>query len=47
MASARADHEGGLRSFITDQQKQEGDVRLTFTQFDTADPCEVVPDGST
>lgn len=44
MERARADHEGGLRSFIRDQRDLDGDVRLTLVQFDTNDPCEVVID---
>ena len=42
MEQARADHEGGLRSFVCDSQNLAGDVRLTFVRFDSADPCEVV-----
>lgn len=42
MEEGRADHEGGLRSFVRDQKTLDGDVRLTLTQFDSANPCEVV-----
>lgn len=45
MQAAASDHEGGLNSFIQDQQKLDGDVRITLIQFDTNDPCEVVMDG--
>lgn len=44
MQAARADHEGGLRSFITDQQGVAGDLFLTLVQFDGTNPCEVVCD---
>lgn len=44
MEAARADHEGGLRSFVRDQRDLDGDVRLTLVQFDTTDPCEIVID---
>lgn len=44
MATARADHEGGLKSFVEDQAKLPGDVRFTLVQFDSHDPCEVVYD---
>lgn len=44
MQDAKSDHEGGLRSFIEDQKKIEGDVRLTLVQFDHVDPCEIVYD---
>lgn len=42
MQQGRADHEGGLRSFVRDAQALAGDVRLTFVRFDSHDPCEVV-----
>lgn len=45
MQVAADDHEGGLNSFIKDQQRLEGDVRITLIQFDDTDPCEVVMDG--
>lgn len=44
MQDARADHEGGLKSFVEDQRDLAGDVRLTLVQFDTEAPCEVVYD---
>lgn len=44
MAKGRTDHEGGLRSFVDDQQALAGDVRLTLVQFDDHDPCDVVYD---
>jgi von Willebrand factor type A domain len=44
MQDRKADHEGGLRSFVEDQRSLAGDVRLTFVQFDTEDPCEIVYD---
>lgn len=45
MEGRKADHEGGLRSFVRDAQKLAGDVRLTFVRFDSHDPCEVVFEG--
>ena len=42
MQAGRADHEGGLRSFVRDAARLAGDVRLTFVRFDSRDPCEVV-----
>ena len=44
MQDAKNDHEGGLRSFIEDQKRLGGDVRLTLVQFDTTNPCEIVYD---
>jgi hypothetical protein len=44
MHDAKADHEGGLKSFVEDQKSQPGDVRFTLVQFDTAQPCEIVYD---
>ncbi len=44
MQTMKADHEGGLKSFIHDQRALAGDVRFTLIQFDTANPCEVVYD---
>jgi uncharacterized protein YegL len=44
MQDRKSDHEGGLRSFVEDQQRGSGDVRFTLVQFDTADPCEIVYD---
>lgn len=44
MQARKADHEGGLRSFIEDQKSVDGDVRFTLIQFDDANPCEVVYD---
>jgi len=44
MQDAKKDHEGGLRSFIKEQRELEGDVRLTFVQFDTHNPCEIIYD---
>ncbi len=45
MEAARADHEGGLRSFVQDQQDAGKDARLTLVQFDTVNPCEITHDG--
>lgn len=42
MQQARADHEGGLNSFIQDQRDAPGEARLTCVQFDDVDPCDVV-----
>jgi len=44
MMAQRPDHEGGLRSFVSDQQQMAGDVRLTFVQFDSENPSDVVVD---
>jgi uncharacterized protein YegL len=44
MQDAKADHEGGLRSFVEDQRAMGGDVRFTLVQFDTQNPCELVYD---
>jgi uncharacterized protein YegL len=44
MRSAKADHEGGLNSFIEDQKKLDGDVKFTLVQFDTTNPFELVYD---
>ena len=44
MQERKADHEGGVRSFVEDQRQLEGDVRFTLVQFDTNDPCEIVYD---
>lgn len=44
MVSHKEDHEGGLRSFIAEQRKLAGDVRLTFVRFDTTEPFELVYD---
>jgi uncharacterized protein YegL len=44
MATAKNDHEGGLKSFVEDQRSLPGDVRFTLVQFDTANPCEVIYD---
>lgn len=46
MQSAKDDHEGGLRSFVEDQKRLDGDVRFTLIQFDTANACEVVYNGA-
>lgn len=45
MQSARADHEGGLKSFVDDQKKLAGKVLFTLSQFDDHNPCELVYDG--
>ena len=45
MQQGRDDHEGGLQSFVQDQETLPGDVRLTLIQFDTVDPCEILYDG--
>lgn len=44
MQDAADDHEGGLRSFVKDQQAAGEDAYFTLIQFDTANPCEVVYD---
>ncbi len=44
MQDARDDHEGGLRSFVRDQQEQSGDAFFTLVQFDSHNPCEIVYD---
>ncbi len=44
MISSKSDHEGGLKSFVEDQKKLDGDVRFTLVQFDDIDPCEIVYD---
>lgn len=44
MQDRKADHEGGLKSFVEDQQKVSGEVRFTLIQFDTTNPCEVMYD---
>lgn len=45
MQDKRLDHEGGLKSFIADQRTLDGDVRLTFAQFDDVYEliCDRVP----
>lgn len=45
MQSRKADHEGGLRSFVEDQKKLDGECLFTFIQFDSENPCDVVYDG--
>lgn len=45
MEDARADHEGGLNSFVRAQKQLSGDVLFTLIQFDSQEPCEVVYDG--
>ncbi len=45
MQHGKDDHEGGLASFVEDQQQLPGDVRFTFIQFDNVDPCEILYDG--
>jgi hypothetical protein len=44
MEDRKADHEGGLRSFVRDQRGLAGEVRLTFVRFDSHEPFEVVYD---
>jgi len=44
MQERKSDHEGGLRSFVEDQKQLPGEMRFTFIQFDTVDPCEIVLD---
>jgi hypothetical protein len=44
MNDAKADHIGGLRSFVDDQKSLGGDVRLTFVQFDSHNACEIIFD---
>ncbi len=45
MQHGKDDHEGGLMSFVEDQQQLEGNVRFTLIQFDNVEPCEIVYDG--
>ena len=45
MQTAKADHEGGLKSFVEDQKKAAGKAKFTLIQFDSANPCEVIYDG--
>ncbi len=45
MQHGKDDHEGGLKSFVEDQQQLPGDVRFTLIQFDTVQPCEILYDG--
>ncbi len=45
MQHGKDDHEGGLQSFVEDQQQLPGDVRFTLIQFDTVEPREIVYDG--
>tara|TARA_R110000765_G_scaffold7963_2_gene25957 strand:- start:1266 stop:1892 length:627 start_codon:yes stop_codon:yes gene_type:complete len=35
MGAIREDMEGGIKGFITEQQKLEGETRITYCQFDT------------
>jgi Mg-chelatase subunit ChlD len=42
MQTRRADHEGGLRSFVAEARQLTGDVRMTFIRFDSNDPFEIV-----
>lgn len=44
MSGRRADHEGGLQSFVNDQRDREGEIRFTLVQFDDVNPCEIVYD---
>lgn len=44
MASAASDHIGGLKTFVRDQQNLTEEAYLTFIQFDSVNPCEVVFD---
>lgn len=44
MQHAKADHEGGLRSFVNDQKSGAGEVRFTLIQFDSVNPCEIIYD---
>jgi len=44
METGREDHQGGLRSFVRDQRRLAGDVRLTLAMFDSHNPCEFVFD---
>jgi uncharacterized protein YegL len=41
MQARKSDHEGGLRSFIEDQQKLADAMRFTLVQFDSEGPCDV------
>lgn len=44
METGRSDHEGGLNAFMRAQADAGGDVRVTFVQFDSENPCEIVED---
>ena len=44
MQARKADHEGGLRSFVNDSKNLDAEIRLTFVQFDSVNLCEVVID---
>ena len=44
MQARRADHEGGLRSFVRDQAEAGDDAWFTLVLFDDVNPCEVVID---
>lgn len=44
MQSNKADHEGGLRSFVERQKQLVGQVYFTFIQFDDQNPFEVMYD---
>jgi uncharacterized protein YegL len=45
MQHGKDDHEGGLLSFVEDQQQLQGDVRFTLIQFDSVEPHEILYDG--
>lgn len=44
MVVAKDDHEGGLKNFVKEQQKVEGDAYLTFVRFDSVEPFDIVYD---
>lgn len=42
MEARKADHEGGLRSFVRDSRDLPGDNRLSFILFDHLNACDVI-----
>lgn len=46
MSSQKSDHEGGLKSFVEDNKKLQGDVYFTLAQFDSANPFELLYDST-
>ena len=46
MSSIASDVVGGLNKYISDQQKNGPDAKVTFVQFDSQDPQEVIVAGA-
>lgn len=46
METLRADVIGGFNRFLAEQQTQPGKCRMTFVQFDSEDPFEILADSS-